>query len=53
MVAMSRKLERLYVGFLIHMTGQKAKRQRYGTWISEAEAKLLKEAVTQTLEGVN
>ena len=46
--AMSRKLEGVHVGFLIKLVGQKAKRQREGTWRSASVAKVLKEAVTQT-----
>ena len=49
LVVMSRKLEEVYVSFLIHMTGQNVKQQKYGTWRGEAEAKVLKEVVTQTL----
>ena len=49
LVVMSRKLEGVHVSFLRHMTGQKVKRQKYGTWRGEAEAKVLKEAVTHTL----
>ena len=45
---MSRKLEGVHVGFLIKLMGQKAKRQREGTWRSASVAKVLKEAVTQT-----
>ena len=46
---MSQDLEGVHMGFLRQMTDQKAKRQRDGTWRSDAAAKVLKEAVTQTL----
>ena len=49
LLVMSRKLEGVHVSFLRHMTGQKVKRQKDGTWRGETEAKVLKEAVTQTL----
>ena len=38
----------VHVGFLGKITGQKEKRQRDGTWISEAAEKVLKEAGTQS-----
>ena len=47
--AMLRNLEGVHVGFLIQMTGQKAKRQRDGTWRIEAAEEVPKESVTQTL----
>ena len=46
---MSRKLEGVPVGFLIQLTGQKAARQGGGTWRSVASARVLNEAVIQTL----
>ena len=49
MAEMSRNLERVQMGFLRQMTGQKANRKRDGTWRSEASVKVLKEAVTKTL----
>ena len=47
--AIYRNLEGVHMSFLRHMTGQKAKRQKDGTWISKAAAKVLKEAGNQTL----
>ena len=46
---MSQNLERLHVGFLIKMTGQKEKLQRDGNWRIETEAKVLKAEGTQKL----
>ena len=46
---MSRKMEEVYVDFLMQVTGQKAKCQRDRTWRSVAAARILKEAGTQTL----
>ena len=46
---MSRKLEGLHVGFLRQVTGQKAKRQREGTWRSVAAAEVIKESGTHKL----
>ena len=47
--AISRKLEGVHVGFLIQVTGQTAKRQRYGTCRSVVAASVLKGEVTQAL----
>ena len=49
LVAISQNLEGVHVGFLRQMTGQKAKRQRDGTWRIEAAEEVPKESVTQTL----
>ena len=46
---MARDLEGLHVGFLRQVTGQKAKRQREGTWRSMAAAEVIKESGTHTL----
>ena len=46
---MSIKMEGLHVGFLIQLTLRKATLQGGGTWRSLAVARVLKEAVTQTL----
>ena len=37
------------MGFLRQVTGQKEKQNKYGTWISAAAARVLKEAGTQRL----
>ena len=42
-------MEELHLGFLRHITGNKAKRQRDGTWQGEAEEKVLNEAGTQSM----
>ena len=47
--AMSRNLEGVHVGFLRYITGKKEKRQRDGTWRSEAAEMVLKEVGTQIL----
>ena len=47
--SMDRNLEGVYVVFLSHITGQKVKQYRDGTWRSKAVYKVLKEAVTQSL----
>ena len=47
--AMSRNLEVVHVGFLIQVTGQKAKRQRDDTWEIAAEVRVLKEEGTQIM----
>ena len=39
---MSQNLEGVHMGFLRQIMGQKEKRQREGTWISKALAKVLK-----------
>ena len=49
LVAISLNLEGVHVGFLRNLTGQKSKRQRDGTWRSEAEVKVINETGTQTL----
>ena len=46
--AMSPNMAGVHVGFLRKITGHKEKRQRDGTWISEAAEKVLKEAGTQS-----
>ena len=46
LAAMSGNMDGVHVGLLRNIRGQKAKRQRDRTWRSEAEEKLLKEAVT-------
>ena len=48
-MAISRNLELVHMGFIRKMTGHMEKRQRDGTWRSEAVAKVLKEAGTKTL----
>ena len=49
LVAMSRKLEGVHVGFLRQMTGHKSKQQRGRTWRSAAAAKVLNKSGTHTL----
>ena len=46
----SRKLKGVHVGFLRHVTGQKANWQRDGTWRSASAAGVQMEAGTKTLE---
>ena len=46
---MSQNMEGLHVGLLRQVMGKKENRERYGTWISEAAAKVLKESGTQIL----
>ena len=47
--AIYRNLDGVQVGFLRQITGHKAKRQRDRTWRSKSAAKVIKEAVTQSL----
>ena len=48
--SMYRNLERIHVGFLSQITGQRAVRHKEGTWRQMAAEKVIKKAGTQYLE---
>ena len=49
MYSMEKRLYRLHTGFLQHVTGNRSRQQRYGSWRREGAVSVLQAAGTQLL----